>query len=55
MIISLNYAIEMPDGTAIYPGGAIEKQEHWNWRWSKTKVEWGIKNGFIVMKNTNRK
>lgn len=39
--------------TAIYPGGAIEKQEHWNWRWSKTKVEWGIKNGFIVMKNTN--
>ncbi len=50
---ALNYAIEMPDGTAIYPGGAIEKQEHWNWRWSKTKVEWGIKNGFIVMKNTN--
>lgn len=50
---ALNYAIEMPDGTAIYPGGAIEKQEHWNWRWSKAKVEWGIKNGFIVMKNTN--
>ena len=50
---ALNYAIEMPDGTAIYPGGAIEKQEHCNWRWSKTKVEWVIKNGFIVMKNTN--
>ncbi len=50
---ALNYPIEMPDGTAIYPGGAIEKQEHWNWRWSKTKVEWGIKNGFIIMKNTN--
>lgn len=50
---ALNYSIEMPDGMAIYPGGAIERQEHWNWRWSKTKVEWGIKNGFIVMKNTN--
>lgn len=51
---SLNYAIEMPDKTKIYPGGTVEKQEHWNWRWSKTKVEWGIKNGFIVMKNNNK-
>lgn len=50
---ALNYPIVTPDGMAIYPGGAIKKQEHWNWRWSKTKVEWGIKNGFIVMKNTN--
>lgn len=49
---ALNYSIKMPDGTLIYPGGATEKQEHWNWRWSKTKVHWGIKNGFIVMKNT---
>ena len=50
---ALNYSIEMPDGTAIYPGGAIERQEHWNWRWSKSKVEWGLKNGFIVMNKTN--
>ncbi len=50
---ALNYSIKVPNGTEIYPGGAIEKQEHWNWRWSKAKVEWGIKNGFIVMKNTN--
>ena len=50
---ALNYAIKMPDGTEIYPGGATEKQEHWNWRWSETKVEWGIKKAFIVMKNTN--
>lgn len=50
---ALNYPIEMPDGSLMYPGGNTEKQEHWNWRWSKTKVEWGIKNGFIVMKNSN--
>ncbi|MGM9552029.1 MAG: site-specific DNA-methyltransferase [Clostridia bacterium] len=49
---ALNYSIEMPDGVSIYPGGTSEKQEHWNWRWSKTKIEWGIKNGFIVMKKT---
>ena len=50
---ALNYPIKMPNGIEIYPGGTSEKQEHWNWRWSKTKVEWGIKNGFIVMKDTN--
>ena len=49
---ALNYSIKMPDGSLIYPGGFAEKQEHWNWRWSKTKVEWGIKNGFIVMKKS---
>ena len=48
---ALNYSVEMPDGTLIYPGGTSEKQEHWNWRWSKTKLQWGIENGFIVMKN----
>lgn len=47
---ALNYPIEMPDGTSIYPGGTPDKQEHWNWRWSKSKVDWGVANGFIVMK-----
>ncbi len=50
---ALNYSIEMPDGTSLFPGGNTERQEHWNWRWSKSKVQWGIKNGFIVMKTTN--
>lgn len=45
---ALNYAIEMPDGTKLYPGCSIEKQEHWNWRWSKQKVDWGIANDFIL-------
>lgn len=47
---ALNYSIIAPDGSIVFPGGMENKQEHWNWRWSKSKVDWGIKNGFIVMK-----
>lgn len=53
---ALNYAIEMPDGTLRYPGGGSEKStEGWNYLWSKTKVQWGIENGFIEFKKTNGK
>lgn len=52
---ALNYAIEMPDNSLLFPGCTKTKQEHWNWRWSKQKVEWGIKNGFIVMKQNGEK
>lgn len=45
---SLNYPIEMPDGTMLYPGGDTQKQKNWNWRWSADKVEWGKKNDFIL-------
>ena len=51
---ALNYAIKLPDGTNLFPGSTTEKQEHWNWRWSKSKVEWGIKNGFIAMKKNDK-
>lgn len=47
---ALNYQIKMPDGTLLFPGNSTTKQEHWNWRWSSSKVKWGINNGFIVMK-----
>ena len=47
---ALNYSIETPDGSVLYPGSSVEKQEHWNWRWSKQKVVWGIENDFIVFK-----
>ena len=47
---ALNYSIETPDGSVLYPGSSAEKQEHWNWRWSKQKVVWGIENDFIVFK-----
>lgn len=50
---SLNYAIAAPDGSIFFPGGQSYKQEHWNWRWSKNKLEWGIVHGFIVFKNNN--
>lgn len=53
---ALNYPIEMPDGKMIWPGSGEERSnENWNYRWSKTKVEWGIKNGFIVFKNIDGK
>lgn len=50
---ALNYPIEMPDGTMLYPGNSPIKQEHWNWRWSSSKVKWGINNGFIHIKKVN--
>ena len=51
---ALNYPITMPDGTLRYPGGFKEKsKEGWNYLWSKTKVEWGIKNGFVEFKKSN--
>lgn len=45
---ALNYPILCPDGTELYPGGEPFKQAHWNWRWSSTKVQWGIENDFII-------
>ena len=45
---ALNYAITMPDGTQLYPGGETFRQDHWNWRWSQQKVEWGIANDFLL-------
>lgn len=53
---SLNYAIMAPDGTEIYPNGRTEKiDDGWTWKWSREKVEWGIKNGFIEISPSNRK
>lgn len=51
---ALNYGIEMPDGSVRYPGGGSEKStEGWNYLWSRTKVQWGIENGFIEFKQVN--
>ena len=51
---SLNYPIKLPDTTLLYPGCEDFKQEHWNWRWSYTKIQWGIENGFIVFKKSKK-
>ena len=61
---NLDYPIDAPDGTKIYPGGVDydgwQKRQRtntnhtndWRWRWSKERLETGIKNGFIeIMKN----
>ncbi len=51
---ALNYPITMPDGSLRYPGGGNTKSsEGWNYLWSKSKVEWGIKAGFIVFSETS--
>lgn len=53
---ALNYPIQMPDGQLVYPGSTLQKNnDGWNYRWSKLKVEWGIKKGFIVLKNVDGK
>ena len=56
---SMDYPIELK-GHTLYPGGSYEKhlerqngnhkKKDWIWRWSKDKYEFGLKNGFIVLK-----
>lgn len=57
-----DYIIIAPDGSEIVAGGDKTKREErikgksktkdWCFRWNKEKLEWGIKNGFIVFKKT---
>ena len=47
---ALNYPIQMPDNTELWPGNKSKKQEHWNWRWSREKVKWGKENDFLIFK-----
>lgn len=52
---SMNYGIEAPDGGLIFPNGRAEfVNDGWIWKWSKEKVEWGIKNGFIEFVKSNK-
>lgn len=51
---SMNYPIALPDGKSLYPNGRSEyKNDGWIWKWSKDKVAWGIKNGFIDFVKVN--
>ncbi len=53
---SMNYGIECPDGSFVFPNGRSEKvEEGWIWKWSKDKVQWGIENGFIEIKKSTQK
>ena len=45
---SLNFGIQAPDGGMIFPHGRDEFiNDGWIWKWSKSKIKWGIENGFI--------
>ena len=44
-IESLDFPIQAPDGMLVYPNKDGNKINRW--RWSKEKVNWGLKNGFI--------
>jgi len=44
---NLDYPIETPDGTKIYP---LQGEKRACWRWSKKKVKWGFENNFLEFK-----
>ena len=46
--LSLDYELEMPDGSNSLSGGKLGRPN--TWRWSKEKVEWGKANDYIVFK-----
>lgn len=53
--LSMDYGIEAPDGTFVFPGGHHKSGNgEWSWKWSKDKLFWGIKNNFIVIKQKNK-
>ena len=50
---SLDYPLEVPDGSLIFSGNKTGRPN--TWRWSKEKVEWGKENDFIVFKKVKDK
>lgn len=48
---SLDYPIKAPDGSKIFPGDEKRKA---SWRWSKSKLKWGIKNDYVVIKKDSK-
>lgn len=53
---SLDYPVTAPDGTGVYPNGrSCKLNDGWRWKWSKEKLNWGIKNGFIEIRENKSK
>ncbi len=58
---SLDYPITI-EGNTLYPGGSYEKylerksgnhrRADWTWRWSRDLYDFGVKNGFVVLKKS---
>jgi len=52
---SLNFGIEAPDGGIIFPNGRDTfVNDGWIWKWSKEKVQWGLKNKFLEFCKSNK-
>ena len=52
---SMNFGIEAPDGGIIYPNGRKTFfNDGWIWKWSKEKIQWGIKNKFLEFVESNK-
>ena len=53
---SLDYPVLAPDGSRVFPNGRTSmKNDGWRWKWSKEKLEWGINNGFIEVRENSSK
>lgn len=53
---SLDYGVSTPDGKLAFPNGRNTiLNDGWRWKWSKDKLQWGIKNGFIVIQEAPSK
>ena len=50
---SLDFGITAPDGTIIYPK-ENNRGKKACWRWSRKKLEWGLKNDFIEIKKDSK-
>ena len=50
---NLDYPIITPDNTTVYPKDNNSGKKAC-WRWSKTKLKWGIENDFVVIKKDNK-
>ena len=53
---SLDYPVVAPDGTEVYPNGRSGMfNDGWRWKWGKEKLNWGIRNGFIEVRENKSK
>ncbi|WP_297338390.1 site-specific DNA-methyltransferase [Algoriphagus sp.] len=53
---TLDYGVTTPDGRKAFPNGRTNQfNDGWRWKWSKSKLDWGIKNDFIELQESPSK
>lgn len=53
---SMNFAVEAPDGKAVFPNGRSEfEDDGWIWKWGRAKIDWGFENDFLVFQRSTNK